>query len=254
MSTSTVPYTCPFSSSKSSTPRTCVSSLSSRSVTASTSRSTVASCTSMPYRPFQPRRFRQASSSPNPASMRRQLYTTPPLPFSQPPFLLYELTALQASFRQLTISPSRLSAPSSLPPRHQPPISHTRRAPAPTPDRTAPHAASARQDATITTASPASSTPCTLIPARCGNSTPSRAFALLRDIPETRAAELASPAASCQTDPSTGLPRAALPVDHRVINGASLPAHAAAPRISQIVTIQAPAAAATKIAALSKYP
>jgi len=32
--------------------------------------------------------------------------------------------------------------------------------------------------------------------------------------------------------------------DHRVNSGALLPAHAATPRISQIVTIQAPAAAA----------
>jgi hypothetical protein len=44
--------------------------------------------------------------------------------------------------------------------------------------------------------------------------------------------------------PATGLPGAVIVADHRVNNGAQLPAHAATPRLSQIVTIQAPAAAA----------
>ena len=69
MSTSTVPYTWPLASAKSSTPRICGAAVISGSGAAAISRSTVAGCTAMPSVPASLAAARPASSSPNPASM-----------------------------------------------------------------------------------------------------------------------------------------------------------------------------------------
>ena len=68
-SATTVPYTCPLRSAKSSTPVTCGAALTGGSGSAITSRSTVEGCTAIPRVPASRAAARPASSSPNPASM-----------------------------------------------------------------------------------------------------------------------------------------------------------------------------------------
>ena len=69
MSTSTVPYTWPLASAKSSTPSISGAAVTAGSAAAAISRSTVAGCTAMPSVPASRAAALPASSSPNPASM-----------------------------------------------------------------------------------------------------------------------------------------------------------------------------------------
>ncbi len=70
MSTTTVPYTYPLRSAKSSTPVTSGADVRTGSGSAMTRRSTVDGCTAMPSVPDSRAAARPASSSPNPASIR----------------------------------------------------------------------------------------------------------------------------------------------------------------------------------------
>ena len=127
MSTSTVPYTWPLASAKSSTPSTSGAAVTSGSGAAATSRSTVEGCTAIPRVPASRAAARPASSSPNPASMassgtlRRRYRSLNPLACPA------KVTAGQAGFRQRnrrtckTISTGRPPAAPSATMRAYPP-------------------------------------------------------------------------------------------------------------------------------------
>ena len=194
MSTSTVPYTWPLASAKSSTPSTSGAAVTSGSAAAAISRSTVAGCTAIPSVPASRAAARPASSSPNPASMpssgtlRRRYRSLSPAACSA------KVTAAQARFWQRnrrtakTISTGRPPAAPSAITREYPPCTRADSCP-----HRGQHAPPARHDAEITTACPMSSTRCTRSPARCGNNAVSR-LSPSSETSQARRGALAAPA------------------------------------------------------------
>ena len=134
MSTSTVPYTWPLASAKSSTPSTSGAAVTSGSGAAATSRSTVEGCTAMPRVPASraaARRPAPAEPASMPAAGRCAAGTA-----RSPAACSANVTAGHPGSGSGTGAPVRRSA-SGHPPRRPPPPANTRHAPAPTPGRTA---------------------------------------------------------------------------------------------------------------------
>ena len=148
-----------------------------------------------PEGPGQPGGGPPGQLQPEPGQHPQQRDAAPPVPPLSPSACSAKVTAGQAGFRQRnrrtckTISTGRPPAAPSATIRAYPPCTRADSWP-----HRGQHAASARHDATIITASPASSTRCTRSPARCGNSTASSACPCPETSQTTRAAELAGPA------------------------------------------------------------
>ena len=198
-----------------------------------------------PEGPGQPGGGAPGQLQPEPGQHGQQRHAAPPVPFAHPRGLLGEgdRRALPGSGSG-TGAPARRSAPAGRPPRRQPPCAHTRRAPAPTPDRTAgstpsPPGTTRRSSPRLRRLPPGARA----APPGAGTARPAGPAPAQRHPRRRGRRSWPARQAAWQTDPATGLPGAVILADHRVNNGASLPAHAATPCLSQIVTTQAPAAA-----------